>query len=86
MLQAGSVYPLKRFALKVLFLLAFGALQWRSGILRSLALLFLISGNLSVWLAVMSRSKLFLERRFTYWDEGVAFLTLSVLAALGART
>ena len=85
MLQAGSAYPLKRFALKVIFLTAFGALQWRAGILRSLALAFLISGSFSVWLAMMSRSRLLFERRFTYWDEAVAFLALGVLAALGAR-
>ena len=85
MRQAGYAYPLKRFALKVIFLTAFGALQWRAGILRSLALAFVISASFSVWLAVLSKSRPFVERRFTYWDEAIAFLTLSALAVMGAK-
>ena len=85
MLQAGYAHPLKRFALKVIFLMAFSALQWRTGILRSLALAFVISANFSVWLAILTKSRPFAERRFTYWDEAIAFLTLSALAVMGAK-
>jgi hypothetical protein len=86
MFQANSAYPLKRLALKVLFLLAFSAVQWRVGILRSASLSFFISSNLSFYLALMGKAKILLERRFTYWDEAVAFLALSVLADLGTRS
>jgi len=84
MLQAGTAYPLKRFALKVLFLSAFGLLQWQAGMLHGLSLAFLISGNLSACLAVLGRSRPITERRFTYWDEAAAFLTLSALVSLCA--
>jgi hypothetical protein len=86
MLQASTSYPLKRFALKVLFLSAFCLMQWRSGVLHSLALAFIISGNLSSWLAMMNKSQLLRERRFTYWDEAVAFFALSAFATIGARS
>jgi hypothetical protein len=81
MLQSSTTYPLKRFALKVVFLSIFGLMQWRSGILRALALVFMISANLSICLAMMNKSRILRERRFTYWDEAAAFFAMSALAA-----
>lgn len=82
---AADAYPLKRFGLKLVFLVAFGLMQWRSTGLRIFVLAFLISGNLSTWLAMFRRTPLFRERRFTYWDEAAAFFAMSALAALAAN-
>ena len=81
MLEARIAYPLKRFVLKLAFLSAFALMQWRSGVLHSLVLMFMITGNFCIWVAILSRSRPFRER-FTYWDEAAAFFAMSALAGL----
>ena len=82
MIEARAVYPLKRFVLKLAFLSAFALMQGRSGILKSVILSFMISGNISIWLAIFSKVWPFREPRFTYWDEAAAFFAMSAFAAL----
>jgi len=82
MFEPAMAYPLKRLALKAAILAACALLQWHSRPLENLSLLFLISGNLSLLLAFVSKTSIFRETIFTYWDEAVVFWCASAFLAL----
>ena len=84
-MQAATAYPLKRFGLKLLFLSIFGLAQSHSTGLKVFTVVFLISGNISTWLAMLRKTSLLREHRFTYWDEAAAFFVLSAISALAAK-
>src|ERR1044071_4296813 len=80
-IDPGSVYVLKRFALKVAILCAFAFPQVKApwGFPGAVTILALFSGLLSALLAVYWRER---PRRgpLNYWDEAVAFLGIAALA------
>ena len=72
---------LRGFALKVLILSFLALLQWRSGVFKTLGLLSAISSGLSFILAIRARNRL-RTKSFSYLDEAVAFVLLSIVSAL----
>lgn len=73
-------HVLHRFALKASLLAAFALLRWEEDLWDVATRLFLSAAVLTAFLAVIHRNRPF-EQSLTYWDETIAFLFLSGLAA-----
>jgi len=76
-LDPTSRFVARRFALKLLILLAFAAAQASAsyGFRQALLTLLLLSGLLNIILALVNRQRPNLPT-LTYWDEALAFLLL----------